>query len=111
MIYGANAAGKSNLIRAMAVAQGLISGAPVGIEPFRFDPNMLGQPSSFEFRFLLGERVFVYGFDVTSKQIVGEWLTVLKDDDELTIFERNQGGVTETEQKTKRLFPDDTTMF
>jgi AAA15 family ATPase/GTPase len=115
VIYGANAAGKSNLVRAMRVAQQLILGngdLPLGVEPFRFDRERLSQPSSFEFRFLLGERVFVYGFDVTSKQIVGEWLTFVSENgDELSIFERNEEGITRIEGKSKRLFPDDSTMF
>jgi len=114
VIYGANAAGKSNLIRAMGVAQRLIletGDRPAGIEPFRFDRDKLGQPSSFEFRFLLGERIFVYGFDVTSKQVVNEWLAVAKDDEELVIFERDQEGRTRTESKTMRLFAHGPAMF
>jgi len=114
VIYGANAAGKSNLIRAMRVAQRLIletGDRPVGIEPFRFDRDKVGQPSSFEFRFLIGDRVFVYGFDVTSRRIVSEWLTVLVDDDEVTIFDRDDKGTTRTGEKIKREFPDDKTML
>jgi AAA15 family ATPase/GTPase len=115
VIYGANAAGKSNLIRAMRVAQQLIleSGErPPGVEPFCFDRERLGQPSSFEFRFLLGERVFVFGFDVTSTQIIGEWLAVLSNNgDELPIFERDVEGVTKIGDKSKRLLASDTTMF
>ena len=83
---------------------------PLGIMPFRFDRDKVGEPSSFEFRFLLGDRVFVYGFDVTSEQIVNEWLTVLKGDDELTIFERSREGLTQIGEKTKQTFADDATM-
>ena len=114
VIYGANAAGKSNLIRAMGVAQQMILERGSGfasVEPFRFDRDKVGQPSTFEFRVLLGDQVFVYGFDATNRNIVCEWLSVLKDDDELTIFERNNKGETTTESRTKRQFPDDTTMF
>ena len=73
----------------------------MGIEPFRFDRNKIGQPSSFEFRFLLGQHVFVYGFDATNKQIFGEWLAVLRDEEELTIFERDHEGVTRTEGRSQ----------
>ena len=69
------------------------------------------QPSSFEFRFLLGDQVFIYGFDVTTAQIFGEWLAVLKDGDELTIFARDREGVARIEGKAERFFPDDTTLF
>ncbi len=114
VIYGANAAGKSNLVQAMSVAQQLIlssDGQPVMIAPFRFDRERPTQPSSFEFRFLLGDQVFIYGFDVTTAQIFGEWLAVLKDGDELTIFARDREGVARIEGKAERFFPDDTTLF
>ena len=52
----------------------------------------------------------MYGFDVTSEQIVNEWLTVLKGDDELTIFERSREGLTQIGEKTKQTFADDATM-
>jgi uncharacterized protein len=113
VIYGANAAGKSNLIRAMSVAQQIVleSGGLAGIEPFRLDSALPRQPSSFEFRLLLGQRVFVYGFDATNKKIVSEWLSVLRDGEELTIFERDGSGVTHADHKTERVFRNDTTMF
>ncbi len=114
VIYGANAAGKSNLVQAMSAAQRLIlsaDGRPLGIDPFRFDREMSAQPSSFEFRFLLGDRVFIYGFDVTAAQIFGEWLAVLKDGEELAIFQRDREGVAQIEEKAKRFFTEDTTLF
>ena len=96
------------------MAQQLIlssDGQPVIISPFRFDREKLAQPSSFEFRFLLGDRVFIYGFDVTTAQIFGEWLAVLKDGDELTIFERDREGVARIEEQAEHFFPDDATLF
>src|SRR5262245_20908128 len=66
VVYGANAAGKSNLIKAMDVAQRLIKEPTerrAAITPFRFNPNDSKEPSSFEFRFLIDGRVFIYGFD------------------------------------------------
>jgi len=114
VIYGANAAGKSNLVQAMSAAQRLIISGderPTIIEPFRFDRDRLAKPTSFEFRFLLGERVFVYGFDIISRGIVGEWLALLKDDEELTIFGRDHKGVARIDERTKRFFADDPTLF
>jgi uncharacterized protein len=111
VLYGANAAGKSNLVRAMVVAQQILSGGPVyGLEPFRFAPGSIAKPTSFEFRFLLGDQIFVYGFDVTIKKIIAEWLSVLRDDDEVVIFERDEKGGTGTGPKASRQFPDDPTM-
>ena len=84
---------------------------PTIIEPFRFDRDRLAKPTSFEFRFLLGERVFVYGFDIIGRGIVGEWLALLKDDEELTIFGRDHKGVARIDERTKRFFADDPTLF
>ncbi len=114
VIYGANAAGKSNLVQAMRVAQQLIVSSderPLLVEPFRFDRETLKQPSSFEFRFLLGDRVFAYGFDVTSRRIFGEWLAVIKDDEAVPIFERNIDGVARIEDRARKFFAHDTTLY
>src|SRR6266852_7759124 len=52
-VYGANAAGKSNLVRAILFAQGLIMGTgqtrQIVLNQFRFRKEK--KPSSFEFRF------------------------------------------------------------
>ena len=97
LLYGANAAGKSNLIRAMAFAQKAIieprGRGPIS-EPFRFGSDKDRKPSSFEFRFLIEDHVFVYGFDINGRKIDSEWLFVCKGDDELCIFERDDKGNT-----------------
>ncbi len=110
VIYGANAAGKSNLVRAMASAQAMIKASegrvPI-IEPFRFNSELTGKPTSFEFRFLINDRVFIYGFDVKGRIIHAEWLSVLQGSEERLIFERDQGGQTRPAQDTATLFPND----
>ena len=108
VLYGANAAGKSNLVRAMAFAQSLVvenrrSGPTV--ERFQFAPQFEKLPSTFEFRFLAGSRVFTYGFDLQKSRIENEWLTVLKGEDERVLFERDTAGET-TVGSVERLFPD-----
>src|SRR5580658_5738616 len=93
IIYGANAAGKSNLVRAMASAQEMVKAnerRPTIVEPFRFNLELFQQPTSFEFRFLIDDRVFVYGFDVRGRDIQAEWLSVLVSaNEERVVFERN----------------------
>lgn len=78
VVYGANASGKSNLVQAMNFAQDLIlQGAGpmkrIALNQFRFRDGP-AQPSSFEFRFMVDGRVFVYGFDVTREEVTEEWL-------------------------------------
>ena len=112
LLYGANAAGKSNLVRAMRFAQRMIEtqGEEIrGVDSFRFDAESATPPSSFEFRFLISGRVFVYGFDITSKRICGEWLSVVKGDDELVVFERDEADNARIESKTRSLLADELT--
>lgn len=105
VLYGANAAGKSNLIKAMRFAQSVIDDSSFrSATPFKFDRRISEQPSSFEFRFLIDENIFVYGFDVKRKHIVSEWLSVLKGNDDHLIFERNFHGKTSIEKKTVNRF-------
>lgn len=76
VIYGANASGKSNLVRAMQFAQQMILGqrALKGIVQNRFRFVKKQKPASFEFRFLAAGQVFVYGFTITQEAILEEWL-------------------------------------
>jgi len=113
VIYGANAAGKSNLVRAMSFAQQCIvrgSERPVVTEPFRFGCDDVGRPSSFEFRFLIGDHVFSYGFDITQRNIESEWLTVRVRDDDVVIFERDNTGSTRIDDGAQRVFSADPVM-
>jgi uncharacterized protein len=113
VLYGANAAGKSNLVKAMAFAQRLIQWRHDHLPPidhFRFSSELARKPSSFEFRFLIGDRVFFYGFDVNSRQIESEWLGFVDGEDEPVIFERNAFGKTDVNSSSIVYFADDTKM-
>ncbi|MEM9215961.1 MAG: ATP/GTP-binding protein [Cyanobacteria bacterium P01_F01_bin.150] len=77
-IYGANAAGKSNLIRAIAFARDLVvegtrSNQLIPINVFRL-ANSNQTPSKFEFKFTYKKAFYSYGFTLNSKQILEEWL-------------------------------------
>lgn len=116
LLYGANAAGKSNLVKAMSFAQQLIcwpggtQGQLPAVDRFRFDPTMSQKPSCFEFRFLVGDRVFIYGFDVSSRRIDGEWLAFLNGDEEITIFERGADGETKITDAQEQAILGDATL-
>jgi uncharacterized protein len=94
VIYGANASGKSNLIKAMDFAKKVIVN---GIKSettfnkhFRLDPANREKPSSFEFEFKLDEKMYAYGFSahLESKKIKEEWLVELGKTSETVIYER-----------------------
>lgn len=83
-IYGANASGKSNLIRALAVARAHIlnsaregqAGDTLPFEPFRLDRAAEGEPSAFQLVFLLDGHEYRYGFSATPTEVTTEWLHV-----------------------------------
>lgn len=77
-IYGANAAGKSNLIKAIDFAQDLIvegtrSGKAIPVPTFKLG-DYSKKPSKFEFIFTYGNALYSYGFTFNSGQILEEWL-------------------------------------
>src|SRR5208337_2932254 len=92
LVYGANAAGKSNLVRAVLFAQSLIQGTgplkKLALNQFRFCKKK--KPSSFEFRFLVDGDIFVYGFAITPEAVVEEWLeATTKKARSIKVFTRN----------------------
>lgn len=79
-IYGANAAGKSNLLRAMDTMKKVVANtsrnidAPLHLEPFAFDKRNRSQPTTFEVICLVDGVRYQYGFSATRKAIHDEWL-------------------------------------
>lgn len=96
-VYGANAAGKSNLFQALTAAILAVRlsndrqvGAPIPqITPFLFDPETAKTPTSFEFIFITEGLKYVYGFSATSTTVETEYLYVYKTAKATTIFERD----------------------
>lgn len=96
-IYGANAAGKSNLFLALTTAILAVRqsndrqlGTPIfNIVPFLFDPETDKAPTSFEFIFVAEGKKYVYGFSATEKQVEAEYLYVYNTSKATTVFERD----------------------
>lgn len=96
-VYGANAAGKSNLFQALTAAILAVRlsndrqvGAPIPqITPFLFDPETAKAPTSFEFIFITEGLKYIYGFSATSTTVETEYLYVYKTAKATTIFERD----------------------
>ncbi len=89
IIYGANASGKSNLLRALSVMQDVICSGGIAeesirslLEPFRFTETPFADPISFEIEFIHNRRHYRYGFScdssADSSAIESEWLWVKK---------------------------------
>jgi AAA15 family ATPase/GTPase len=76
-IYGANAAGKSNIVRAIDFAKDMV------LEPGtikRLQNNQFARrPDSsteFQFQFQTGEYQFDFGFELLGDEVVSEWLVI-----------------------------------
>ena len=83
-LFGANASGKSNFVKAIEVMQQFIKESATRMndgdlieaaEPFRLDPVLRHKPSQFEITFVTEGIVYVYGFAATRKRVESEWLT------------------------------------
>ena len=107
VLYGANASGKSNLIKAMAFASSLVA-RPIEVDrsiqvtPFKLDPSCREKPSRFEFEIKVGERYYSYGFSLTSKKVEEEWLFEIDQNTERKVFERTRGKI---DFETEKLDP------
>jgi len=93
VLYGANAAGKSNVIKAMDFAKQLITKGTspdkvIPIKPFKLDEAYLKKPSRFEFEFKQNGKTYAYGFSLNTQWILEEWLYEINSVDEKPIFER-----------------------
>ncbi|MWP38291.1 AAA family ATPase [Rhodobacter sphaeroides] len=80
-IFGANGAGKSSLINAMAAMKHFVRssgknspGDRLLVKPFKFDSEWREKPSEFEVIFLKDETVYQYGFSLDANRVIEEWL-------------------------------------
>lgn len=94
VIYGPNASGKSNLLKALGVV-GMIASLqpstrniPLQISPFLFDAVLADQPSVFELNFIYAGMRYQFTLSVTSERIVGEKLLTYPKGQESLLYER-----------------------
>lgn len=94
-VYGANASGKSNLVKAMEFMQRtVLVGLPEGHTDkyCKISEDNKEKESYFEMEIILGEKYYAYGFEVILNQskFVSEWLVELTaDNKENLIFSRD----------------------
>ena len=93
IIYGANASGKSNLIKAMKFARdfivdGVEKNTNININNFKLDKTCYTKPSRFEFEFRNQDKQYAYGFLVDKHKIHEEWLFEIGVNTETPIYER-----------------------
>lgn len=93
-LYGANASGKSNLIKALATMQRIVMTSSQNLEelpvtPFLFNKETSSAPSMFEVTILADGIRYQYGFSTTSTAIHEEWLFAFPKGRTQTWFERS----------------------
>lgn len=100
VIYGANASGKSNFIKAMSTMRRLVlqsfersSTDELDIIPFLLNTETEDQPSFFEAVFLVGNIRYRYGFEVNNYNVNAEWLFEAQKQAEKPLFVREQEGI------------------
>ncbi|RZU47922.1 hypothetical protein EV700_0890 [Fluviicoccus keumensis] len=86
VVYGANASGKSNLIKALQYMRGVVLESAAmqpgqtfdRLQPFKLDAASGSEPTEFEITFLLDGVRYQYGFAMNTQRIVSEHLLVFK---------------------------------
>lgn len=98
-IYGANASGKSNLLRALSALRSLVLdsaregqvGDRLPVDPFRLDVDSLRAPTELEVVFMEAGLQYRYGVALTSGRVEREWLFARAvGDEEQRWFERER---------------------
>jgi len=101
VIYGANASGKSNVLKAMEFMKNFIYSSSmdrqkddeIPVDSFLFNTETVGKLSYFEIVFLIDETIYRYGFEADRKRIHSEWLFSNPKGKERTLFSRDENGI------------------
>ena len=98
VIFGANASGKSNLIKAIdfgreIVLKGTKPEQPISTNFYKLDKRFLNKPTYVEYEIQSKRKNYAYGFILNSKEIIDEWLFEINKSGETKIFERKSTNV------------------
>lgn len=95
LIFGANAGGKSNLVKAIRFSREIILNGldKVNLSKsyFRIEKDMYRQPGVFEYRIIIGDVEYSYGIVISylNKVILSEWLIRIESaNNEVYLFNR-----------------------
>lgn len=96
-IYGPNASGKSNFIKALILIGEIAnrkanSGEKLPVTPFAFDSALKDQPSEFEIYFIQNEVRYQFILHLTPERIIKEQISSFLKNGESLIYSRNYIG-------------------
>lgn len=82
VVYGANASGKTNLLKAIAFFKHFVmnsfknsqAGESIDVDNFRLNASTVNEPTTMEATFTDGGFIYRYGFEVDSRAVQSEWL-------------------------------------
>lgn len=94
VLFGANASGKSNLIKAISfgkklVLRGTLPDKPIEYQKFRLNNETNNTDSRMEYEIQCKGKNYAYGFVFDKESIKEEWLYEINTKNEVKIFERN----------------------
>ena len=87
VLYGGNAAGKSNFVEAFSFAKSMVThvfgiDAPIPRKYFYLSPYSKEKPSKFSFCILIEDSIYEFSFSVTSHKVIEEKLILFKNNKE-----------------------------
>ncbi len=96
LIYGANASGKTNFVRAFMFMRSAVlfshsRGSPDGgvpRKPFALDEEIENKPSHFEAEFVVSGSRYIFGFTCDSQSFLTEWLYAFPEGKRRKLYER-----------------------
>lgn len=97
VVYGSNASGKSNLVRAIdyakkLIVQGTSANKKLDLPHFKLTKSAAETPARFEFEIQCNDVMYAYGFELFNTHIHEEWLYKIKPNGEERIFDRKNHG-------------------
>jgi uncharacterized protein len=106
-IYGANASGKSNLIKALDTFISIVNNSVKDdkslnqIWPFRLSTETEFKPTFFQLSFIVNKVYYRYGFEATRKEVISEWLFGAPGKKEVSFFTREGNNIKVNENQFK----------
>ena len=106
VVYGANASGKSNLVKALFFMRNMVAHSHnfnidtrIPVTPFRLDRDCLEKPSCFELKFIHEGVRYRYGFSCDRWQVIDEYLFERPGKRERAVFKRKNSSDKDSSDK------------
>lgn len=94
VIYGANASGKSNVVKALKCFVEVLTNENLDlIESFKFSSETINEPSTFEIVLKVDKTKYRYGFTASKEKIFSEWLYFTPHKREQFLYQRENNEI------------------